>query len=66
MFSAKPAPVQMTYLGYPNTTGLSAMDYRLTDVWADPPGKPNVFTPRSLSVWHVASYAIFPLRAPRR
>lgn len=32
------APVQMTYLGYPNTTGLSSMDWRITDAIADPQG----------------------------
>jgi protein O-GlcNAc transferase len=33
------APVQATYLGYPNTTGVAAIDYRITDAHSDPEGE---------------------------
>ncbi len=34
----RPAPVQIGYIGYPNTTGVSAIDYRITDHLCDPDG----------------------------
>jgi protein O-GlcNAc transferase len=42
------APVQITYLGYPNTTGVPAIDYRFTDAIADPVGEADPFATEKL------------------
>ena len=48
MFARKPAPVQVTYLGYPNTTGLDTIDYRITDNHADPENMADSFSTETL------------------
>jgi protein O-GlcNAc transferase len=48
VFARKPAPVQVTFAGYPGTTGLSAMDYRLTDPHLDPDGTDGSYAEKSI------------------
>lgn len=46
VFAMKPVPIQVSYLGYIATTGLSTMDYRLTHEDADPPASDAFYTER--------------------
>lgn len=43
VFCLNAAPLQMAWVGYPNTTALPEIGYRLTDRWADPEGQDDAF-----------------------
>lgn len=48
LFAHRPAPVQVTWLGYPNTTGMRAMDYRFADEIVEPPGDADVLSTETI------------------
>jgi protein O-GlcNAc transferase len=69
VFAHKPAPVQATYLAYAGSSGLSAMDYRLSDPYLDPPGgDESVYTERTIRLpetyWCYQPTVDLPLRPP--
>ena len=51
-FARKPAPIQVSWLGYFNTTGLATMDYFLSDPWSSPAGQERWYVERLLRLPH--------------
>jgi protein O-GlcNAc transferase len=65
----KPAPVQLTYLGYPATTGMDAIGYRLTDAVAEPKGASDQYYVEALvrlpnSLWCYKPFPDMPEVSP--
>jgi predicted O-linked N-acetylglucosamine transferase (SPINDLY family) len=60
VLSQRAAPVQLNWIGYPNTTGLTTVDYRLTDGLVDPPGQSEEFCTETLLRLHSPFLAYMP------
>jgi predicted O-linked N-acetylglucosamine transferase (SPINDLY family) len=50
VFTHHPAPIQISYLGYANTTGLTGINYRLTDCIADHPESQQLFSEQLIRI----------------
>lgn len=52
LFARKPAPVQASWIGYFNTTGLAAMDYFISDQFSSPAGQERLFAEKLIRLPH--------------
>lgn len=65
VLAGRAAPIQMTWLGYINTTGLTRVDYRITDAVADPPGLTEALHTETLLRMPHAQWCFRPPEAAR-
>ncbi|NNM82865.1 MAG: tetratricopeptide repeat protein [Burkholderiales bacterium] len=64
LFAKRPAPVQVSWLAYPGTTGIPGIDYRLTDPWLDPPGSGDEHRYAEESIRLAETYWCYDPQAP--
>ena len=62
VFARKPAPVQVTYLGYPGTTGLKTFDAQISDPYIDPPGQTEHYSTEPIERLPQTYWCFHPIR----
>ncbi len=60
VFAEKPSPIQVSWLGYFDTTGLSAIDYRIADEHSVPEGAERFFVERVVRLPRSANCFLHP------
>ena len=64
VFAHQPAPLQMAWMGYPNTTGLTRIQYRLTCPYQDPAGAEDLHTEQLVRLPAGSACFVPPVDAP--
>jgi protein O-GlcNAc transferase len=60
LFALKPAPIQAAWMGFCNSTGLSAVDYRFSEALAEPPGLADEISAETIIRLPVGAHAYTP------